>query len=400
LADLEDELDPTSLAESADPEPDTDPLGTAAETLRAGSDTEPVEDAPALDADEQQQADLEAAEGIALEDAVQTADEFLRADTEKAEAEAEEGEPAAEDKEKKELEKDLRELLIPAIARKDGDPRADVALTIDGLPQEHYDMLQGHINRSKQLDETNDALDEARLYQATATFINENPVAGMLMIERQDQESDKPQNVGAEFVELWLSMHPDKAVAIAAKLRLDDEPDPDRLRDKAEAAQLRAEKAVNAGLDKHKRQAKHAQFVTDISGILQSVTVQLRLTGDEAEDFQSAATARINRAAKRLESKGKSPYSLTRPEVLTLIQPAIQRYKTGSSSPTKPKAPVTKPAADTAAVRFKRKDAVAARHRKVAGGRSTAPRATPTGVGKIKGAKGVKEAARRLRNIT
>ena len=388
LGDLDGELDVATLVqEEATGASSDDPLRHASQELRSGSDDD------FADLIEDETGDEETAEEKETEAEGEEAEE-----AEKAEAESESEEKTDEESEEDKAEDDksakLFDVTIPAIAKKGG--RANVNLELEGLPQEYHDLLQGHINRSQQLDVVQDQLETAREHETVARFLESQPLAALLMVDQEDREKASPSNIGAQFVELWLKQNPKPGIELVHKLKYDDpdELDQDSLRDKAEAAQLRVEKKVQEGLTKQSQLALVHQFISDTGAIIRSVAIEMKLDDDDLADFASMCGQKLKRVFDERVSKNQDP-RIPKADVLNLLQPAIRRFSGEPSSGGKKKGSDKDPAK-----RMKRKASVAERHLKVGGGKSAGTRAAPTGLAKFKGKnrpKSIKEASKLFR---
>jgi len=382
LADLEPDLDLTELAGeiTRGVEGGDSPLRSAAQALRGSpADAEAdAEEADAEEADDIEEGDTDRELDTLLDD-----DEEPEAEGE--EPEAEEGEEGEEDTEEK---ADGRELFIPPVA-KQSKGRKDTALTIDGLPQEHYDLLKAHINRSEKLDAIESQLGEARTWQAAAEFMQHEPEATMLMLDFYDRDSEKPRQVGEAFVKRWISMYPKRArEALANNKVLTGAVDDETLEDKAELARMKAQEAIDKGVKGYQVNTRQKQFASDVGAQIRTIGQQLRLDQEEMSDFATAASQRVSRAVAQRQRAGQGWPS--EQEILSIIQPVAKRYL-GATNGRKGKG-----APGDLALLFKEKEQKRAKHRKVSG-RDSSPRARDQRFGKIKGSKDTREAARRLR---
>jgi hypothetical protein len=394
LADLEPELDLSDLAGqiTRGVESGESPLRSAANALRgsqrkASADTEDQDEPDADTEDQDEPAEQE--EGAIDRELDTMLEEEGAEQDESSEEEASEEQEEEEADEQKD-EKAGRDLFIPPVAK--GDPkRGNTALTIENLPQEHYDLLKAHINRSERLDATEGQLMEARQYQSAAEFMQHEPVATMLMLDFYDSEAEKPKRVGEAFVKQWIQMHPVEARELASKNPvLSGAADPETLADKAELARMKAKSSIESGVRNYQSQTVQRQFASDVAASIRTVGQQLRLDQDEMADFASAAAQRVSRAVEQRRKSGQNGFPGNR-DIILIIQPLAQRYLTGTNG-RKAKA---QDAGDLGLL-FKERESRQAKHRKVSG-RDSSPRAKGKPFGKVKGARNVAEAARRLR---
>lgn len=367
------------------------PIKAAAKELRDEDDSDEPEADEAADDDADGGTDEaeEAAADDAEEDAAEDADEEEEKADEDEDAEDDADEDAEADDDADAEERPTgRTFAVEVPGQRRGE-----AFEFKGLTQEQHDVLRNHVARSQRLDVVNSQLGQLREHEQVATFVEDHPLEAMLLLDQQGK------GVGEAFAEAWMKAHPEVALKVIQKLGYHDADnlDPERLKDRSEAAQGKNQKLVNDAITASRSSLSNDRFVNETAAMLKQIGETLELTGEDMKDFISLSAQKIKRVFDSRMASGRDP-RLSQKEVVKLAQPVIRRFAhangTGNGKPAgegKGKAKVD------VRERFAARDRVKTRHAKVSGGSGSAPALTSIQVSKFKGAKGVKEAADRLR---
>jgi hypothetical protein len=389
---LDDELDQDEGGSSS-------PIGDAVERLRSsGAEVADVDDAEddaeTEDAEETAEAD-EGEEGPA-------ADEEAESEESEGDGKEDEAEGEEETDEESEAGKDAKgakgfSLRIPPINPKPGDPRSAYELEVQGLTQEFRDVMQGHIKRSQELEGVREQLANAQQKEAIAAFVENEPLAAMHLFAKNDEELRDGERVVPSFVEDWLRMNPQAALKITSKLGLTDaeEIDQERVQERADAARLKRDAAIDKGLGRARGRTAQQQFINEAALVVQHVGREMELDDNDMQDFADLAARRIQRDVEARSQRGLAP-RLTRAQMIQLIQPVAQRFtRNGKHADSgKPKAGTRRSPTEE----FDRRVRTAERHRRVASGTQQLRTAAPSALKKYKNLSGgIKAAAAELR---
>lgn len=390
LADLEPELDVQEMLTGARDEGDSGAVRAAAASLRTGSD-----DPNSLLGDEDDADDEHADDG--------DEDEILddgAADDEGKDKDAEE----AEDEDAEEGDDDASPaktftVSVPVLGRS-GDE--EQTLVLEGLPQEFHDQLKAHLKRSAEYDGLAERLQEAEQYQTASDFVTRQPLAAMLMLDQNDRESGAGKNIGERFTKFWMQQNPEAAIKLIRDLRYDDPDrlDPDVLKERAEAANLKVADAVRKGLAQQSGHTRTAQWTNEVRDVLRGAAAELGLDAEAQEDFMNLAIGNIGRESRRQKTLGRDPL-LNRTEVVKQVQRAMQRFVTPGSpngEGGKKGKRGSAAGADKDEGKFERRHRTQQRARQLGPGKATIPSVgAVVSLKKLKGAHGVKDAAAVLR---
>lgn len=377
--------------------PKGSPLGAAASALRGGTD----DAVAALLDDDGTEDDLDEPIGDEIPEGAEDGEPAAEEAPEDEEPEDEEPEAEPEGAEEEGAEEEERpagktfDLTIPPVAKT--GPNKGISFTLEGLPQEVRDTLQAHLKRSADLDFATEQIEDLRQHEAVAQFLLDQPVSAFAMLAMEDADKgDQGRGIGRQFVELWLRTNPEPGIQLMKKLHLDDpDVDRERLADRAESARLKLKDTVREGLAQQGQTTKRDRLTKDVVAVTRAVMDEMQLRDQDRADFAAVVSTRVQGLYKSRIAKGRDPF-LTRNEVLSVVQSAAQRFVARDSTP---KGKAGKSSALNLAEQFERKRAVAATHRKVGGGMPTGSRVRPAALKKLKGAKGVSEAAKALRSM-
>lgn len=389
-----------------------DPIRAAADGLRDDDEDDTTEDDAAAAAEEEEaEADEDAEDDAAAEGDEEAAkgegdEKKGEGEEDAAEGEEAEGDEESEDK-KDEAEGDEaapppkgRDFAVEVPGARRGE-----SFEFAGLTQEQHDVLTNHISRSRELDVARVQLGQLREHEQVATFVEDHPLEAMLLLDKEDQNTPHPKAVGQQFAENWMRANPESALKLIEKLGYHDADrlDPERLKERAESAQGKNEKLVDTAVKATRGRLGQDRFVSETGAILKQIGDHLELGGEDLRDFISLAAQRIKRVYDSRMENGRDP-RLTRKEVLKLSQPVIQRFAQANGNGRRAAGESGKGAGKNGSTRvdvrerLARRESVEKRHAKVSGGTGASP-ALSGGlqVTKFKGAKGVREAAARLR---
>lgn len=400
LDDVDGDVDIEAIVAGDRPEKGDNPIARAAEKLRGEETVDEADlgDEPEAEGESPDQGDKEDGEE-------KTDDE----EGEEAEGEDGEGEEGEDDDEGTDAEsKATFKVAIPDLHRRRAQGEDAITLELEGLTQEQHDIIAGHLNRSQQLDVVQDQLNRSRQHEVVARFVESNPLAAMLLIEREDRTSDAPKNLGAKFAEEWMRMNPEAALKSIQKLGFHDPDalDAERLKERAETAELKAKGIIDEARTKTTGDMTRQRFTSETAAVLRQFGNQLELEGEELRDFVTLSAQRIKRVYDSRIEAGRDP-RLTRNDVLGIIQPVLKRFgelpgaKAGKPAQAKGKATAAKGKAGKETIdlakHFAKREETKARHSKVGGGKGSVTTAQGVTVKKFKGTVGVKAAAARLR---
>jgi hypothetical protein len=317
------------------------PLAERLRDFRDGVGDQPDEDKPSRPGEEDDEADAAGDEGGEA-DAGETgdddagteggdeaddeagADDDAAGDEGEADDEGEDGDeadaPAGSDK--------LFSLHIPTL-NADGSrgPRGAGVLQLDGLPQEYRDTIQSHVKRSLQLDSVQQRLTEARELETVARFYQRDPLNAMRLVA-----VEKPE-LANTFVSAWMSQHPKATKALFKTLKLDTG-DEEKLELQGQLAERKMIDELDKAYTTIDQGTAQQDFVDLSKETVGELIAPLQLEDSDRADFEQLAGARIVAEMERRVAKRQSPYSITKTEILTLLQPLIKKF-TGVSTPTK-----------------------------------------------------------------
>jgi len=280
-------------------------------------------------------------------------------------------------------------LVVPMLDGESGD-----TLTIEGLPQEYHDQMQGHLKRSARIPELEGRIDNLRDFQAVAAFVDEQPLSAMLNIDKTDKKADAPAGVGEKFTQLWLLRNPTAALNMIERMGLGDPEavDAEKLKLRAENAEMKTDQAIQEGMDAQQGTVVRQQFIDEAEAVILSVMAELKLNDGDAADFKEVAGTRLGRVFRERSGKGQDP-KMNRAQMLTEIQPVLRRFATTS----KQRGGGDKETPADATKRMQRTHDVSRRTRAVTGGTEiSGPLSTSAEqllLKKVKGVKGVKAAS-------
>jgi len=388
LTDLEAEVSPADLLADAVDDPIVD-VRKAAGTLREGDDeaAELLGESP------------EEEESLDPDDAVDADDESAEADATKGEdADVEKDGDAAEDESKEEGDKATDEgktfdLEVPTVHTKGHKGKRDARFVLEGLPQEFHDELKGHINRSMQHDSLTEQLGEAREAESVASFVDEQPLTTMVMLDQRDRKAEEPKGLGERFTKLWMRQNPKAALSVIEELgyHRPDELNSEMLKERAENADLKAQATVREGVSSHNTRVQRKQWANDIGDVIKTSISEANLSGEDAEDLRDLAINRIRQASNRRKRRNLDPL-VPKQEVLGLVQPLLARFAANGSQRSG-----TKGKKRDLSEKHKHRARVAKRTRSHQGGKDAVLPGTQVTAKKLKDAKGVKAAAAILR---
>lgn len=261
-------------------------------------------------------------------------------------------------------------------------------IQLTGLPQETADLMKHHFKQSARVPGLEAQLVQGQQDSTTIEFMQENPEDAMHWMEQAQPEA------GEAFVRSWIARYSEKTLDLIADMGLAGM-DAETMKTRSELERLRTENRIRDSQAKYDHTAQQRQTAALAGGVIRQIANTLNL------DFSKLATETFVQACAAV--LGKMPRTTTREEMTFALQDLTRQMveilnhkpqTVAVGSPDGEKPPDDGQPRDDKTGQFKKKVDAMAKHRKLAGGRTTV---TPINAIKQRGVGTIEEAIKRFR---